>query len=77
MEFLLLWVDELDDAVGTLRHLAPKIVGFLFAIVLFLGMALAFSLAPQTTLGVVTVVLSASLIEVARRRRAQNLRATE
>ena len=37
MEFLLLWVDDLDDALGALRHLAPKILGFLFAVALFVG----------------------------------------
>ncbi len=28
MEFLLLWADNLDDALGALRHLAPKILSF-------------------------------------------------
>ena len=42
MEFLLLWVDDLDDAIGALRHLAPKILGFLFAAGLFVAMTLAF-----------------------------------
>lgn len=69
MEILLLWVDELDDAVGALRHLTPKILGFLFAISLFVGTALAFSLAPQATLGVVAFVLSASLVEAVRRKK--------
>jgi hypothetical protein len=70
MEFLLLWIDELDDAVGTLRHLAPKILGFVFAVALFIGTTLAFSLAPQATLaGAAGFVLSASLVEAVRRRR--------
>ena len=69
MEFLLLWVDDLDDAVGALRHLAPKILGFLCAVLLFVGTALAFSLAPQAMLAVLGAVLSASLIEAFRRRR--------
>jgi hypothetical protein len=70
MEFLLLWIDELDDAVGTLRHLAPKILGFCCALVLFVGTTLAFSLAPEATLvGVLALVLSASLVEAVRRRR--------
>jgi hypothetical protein len=73
MEFLLLWIDDLDDAVGALRHLAPKILGLLFAVVLFAGTVLALSLAPQATLAVAACVMSASLVEVARRRRGERL----
>jgi hypothetical protein len=69
MEFLLLWVDDLDDGIGALRHLAPKILGFLFAVALFIGTALAFSRAPQFTAGIVAIMLSAGLVEAARRRR--------
>ena len=69
MEFLLLWIDDLDDVVCAARHLAPKILGFLFAIALFVGTTFALSLAPQMSLGVLAVVLSASLIESVRRRR--------
>jgi Flp pilus assembly protein TadB len=69
MEFLLLWIDELDDVLGALRHLAPKILGLFFAIVLFVGTVLALSLAPQATLAVAALVLSATLIEAVRRRR--------
>ena len=69
MEFLLLWIDELDDAMGALRHLAPRILGFVLAAALFVATVVAFSLAPQATLGMLAVVSSASLIEVARRRR--------
>jgi hypothetical protein len=69
MEFLLLWIDELDDAVSALRHLAPKVLGFFVALLLFVGTMLAFSLAPQLTLGVAGLILSVSLIETARRRR--------
>jgi len=71
MEFLLLWVDELDDAVSALRHLAPKFLGLLCAIALFLGTVLALSLYPHVTFGFLAVVLSASLAEVTRRRREQ------
>jgi hypothetical protein len=71
MEFLLLWVDDLDDAIGALRHLAPKILGLLFAGALFVGTTLAFSLAPQFTAGIFAVVLSAGLLEAARRRRVE------
>lgn len=69
MEFMLLWIDDLDDAVGALRHLAPKILGLFVAALLFVGTVVALSLAPQATLGVLGLVLSASLIEAARRRR--------
>jgi hypothetical protein len=71
MEFLLLWVDELDDAVAAARHLAPKILGVLFAILLFVGTAFALSLAPQAILGLMGLALSASLIGAVRRRRIQ------
>jgi hypothetical protein len=75
MEFLLLWADNLDDAIGALRHLAPKILGFLCALALFAGTGFALVLAPQVTLAVLAVTLSAGLIEAARRRwRASVLR---
>jgi hypothetical protein len=70
MEFLLLWVDDLDDAIGALRHKAPAIIGFLFALALFAGTGFALVVAPQTTLAVLAVIAPASLIAVARRRRA-------
>jgi hypothetical protein len=34
MEFLLLWADNLDDALGALRHLAPRILPPLAALAL-------------------------------------------
>lgn len=71
MELLLLWIDELDDAVGALRHLAPKILGFLCAVLSFIATVLVLSLAPQTALGLAALVLSASLVEAVRRRRLQ------
>ena len=37
MEFLLLWIDELDDALGALRHLLPNILGFFAAAGLFVS----------------------------------------
>lgn len=70
MEFLLLWADNLDDALGALRHLAPKILGFIAAFALFALTGFALVLAPQATLAVIGLVLSASLIEAVRRRRA-------
>ena len=70
MEFLLLWVDDLDDALGAFRHLAPKILGFLAACALFVATGFALVLAPQAGMGVLALVMSASLIEHVRRRRA-------
>jgi len=69
MEFLLLWIDDLDDALGALRHLAPKILGFVLAIVLFAATGFALTLAPGATLACAGFVLSASLIDRVRRRR--------
>ncbi len=69
MEFLLLWIDDLDDALGALRHLAPKILGFVLAIVLFAATGFALTLAPHATLACAGFVLSASLIDRVRRRR--------
>jgi len=71
MEFMLLWMDNLDDAMGALRHLAPRILGFLFAIVLFVATGVALVVSPQTTLAILAVTSSVALIEVARRRRLQ------
>jgi hypothetical protein len=69
MEFLLLWADNLDDALGALRHLAPKILGFIAAFALFAATGFALVLAPQAALGVIALIMSASLIEAVRRRR--------
>lgn len=69
MEFLLLWADNLDDALCALRHLAPKILSFVAAFVLFAASGFALVLAPQVTLVAIALVLSATLIEYVRRRR--------
>ena len=69
MEFLLLWADNLDDALGALRHLAPKILGFIAAFALFAATGFALVLAPEAALGVIGLIMSASLIEAVRRRR--------
>jgi len=69
MEFLLLWADDLDDAVGALRHLAPKFMGLLFALALFAGTCFALILTPHLTLALLAVSISAAIVEVARRRR--------
>lgn len=74
MEFLLLWADNVDDALGAVRHLAPKILSFLAAFALFAVTGFALMLAPHATLAVigpiVGLLLSAMLIEHVRRRRA-------
>ena len=69
MEFLLLWADNLDDALCAVRHLAPKILSFLAAFALFALTGFALMLAPQATLAVIGLMLSATLLEHLRRRR--------
>jgi hypothetical protein len=71
MEFLLQWADDLDDAVHALRHLLPNIVGFLVALALFAATGAALVLAPHVAVPVAGGVLSASLLEVTRRRRTR------
>jgi hypothetical protein len=70
MEFMLLWADDLDDALCALRHLAPKILGLVAAFALFTATGFALLRAPQATLAVIGLVLCAALIEGVRRRRA-------
>lgn len=69
MEFFLLWADELDDAMGALRHLLPGIVSFLCAVALFAATGFALVLAPHATLLALALILSATLFETVRRRR--------
>ena len=71
MEFLLLWADELDDAMAVLRHYAPRILGLIAALVLFAASGFALIFAPHVTLAVFAVVSSATLFETLRRRRAR------
>ena len=77
MEFLLLWADELDDALGALRHLWPQIVDFMIATLLFAVTGFGLVLATETTLIGVTVLLSAMLLEVVRQRRARRSAAAQ
>jgi hypothetical protein len=70
MEFLLLWADDLDDAVGIVRHYAPRILGLLVALGLFAATCFALILAPHVTLTLLAVALSATLIEAVRRLRS-------
>ena len=69
MEFLLLWADEHDDAMGALRHLLPGILSFLLAVALFAATGFAVVLAPHVTLPALALILSATLVESVRRRR--------
>ena len=69
MEFLLLWADDLDDAMGAVRHLAPKVLGLLLASGLFAATGFALVVAPQVTLAAIALALSGALFEVVRRRR--------
>jgi hypothetical protein len=71
MEFLLLWADELDDVLAVVRHYLPRILGLVAAIALFAATGLALVQAPHVTLAVFAVVLSATLFETLRRRRAR------
>jgi len=77
MEFLLLWADDLDDAIGAARHLLPKILGLLAATALFAATGFALVLAPQLTLAGLALLLSATLLEVVRRRRLHGPTADE
>jgi hypothetical protein len=72
MEFLLLWADELDDALAVLRHYAPRILGLVVALGLFAATGFALVYAPHVTLGAFGVILSATLLEALRRRRARS-----
>lgn len=72
MEFLLLWADELDDALAVLRHYAPRILGFLVALALFAATGFGLMFAPHVTLGAFAVILSGTLFETLRRRRARS-----
>jgi hypothetical protein len=72
MEFLLLWADELDDALAVLRHYAPRILGLLLALGLFAATGFALVFAPHVTLAALAVILSATLFEALRRRLARS-----
>jgi hypothetical protein len=71
MEFLLLWADDLDDAMSALRHLAPKIIGSIVALLLFAATGFVLILAPQTLIVLIACAASAALLETVRRRRAR------
>jgi hypothetical protein len=71
MEFFLLWADDLDDALGAARHLAPKILSLIVALALFAATGFALVHATQATLGGVALFLCATLLEMIRRRRVR------
>jgi hypothetical protein len=71
MEFLLLWADELDDVLAVLRHYAPRVLALIAAVALFAATGYALVRAPHVTLAALAVVLSATLVETLRRRRAR------
>jgi hypothetical protein len=75
MEFLLLWADDLDDALAVLRHYAGRILGLSAALALFAATGFFLILAPHVTLAVFAVILSATLFETLRRRRARDSQA--
>lgn len=81
MEVLLLWIDELDDAFGVLRHYAPKILGFCIACALFAVTGFVLLRHPGWVLPVAaavsTALLSAASFEFYRRRRVRLPRVTE
>jgi hypothetical protein len=77
MEFLLLWADELDDAMAVLRHYAPRILGLLVAVALFAATGFALVVAPHVTLAAFAVLLSATLVESLRRRLSRSADPTE
>lgn len=77
MEFFLLWADDLDDAIGVLRHLAPRILALLAALGLFAATGFALMLAPHLALLALAFALSATLVESVRRRRARSIADSE
>jgi hypothetical protein len=76
MENLLLVLDEVDDVVGIARHLAPRLLGFLAALVLFTLTVLIFLFLPKIALAVLAILLSVALIDrVGKRGLADQVKA--
>jgi len=71
MEFLLRWADDLDDALGALRHLWPQVVDFITATLLFVMTGFSLMIATQATALALAVLLAAVLLEVLRQRRTR------
>jgi len=55
MEIFLLWIDELDDAVGVLCHLAPKILAFLGTVAALTGALFAVRWVPEASAAVLSL----------------------
>lgn len=68
MENLLLVLDEIDDVVGAARHIAPYLLGFLFAVALFCATVAAFLFIPRVTVACIGVLASIFLIDRCVRR---------
>ncbi len=77
MEFLLLLADDLDDALGAMRHLWPQVIDFVMALLLFAMTGFGLIMAMQTTLTGVAALLAVSLLEVFRQRRMRRSSAAD
>lgn len=69
MEFLLLWADDLDDVLGVLRHLSPRVLPWLAALALFALAGVTLVRAPHLALTAIALILGACLLVEAVRRR--------
>lgn len=72
MEIFLQWYDDLDDVVGVVRFAWPRILGFLFALTLFIATGVACVMQPKVFIAVAAVASSAFLVEALRQRRLQS-----
>jgi hypothetical protein len=71
MEIFLQWYDDLDDIAGVIRFAWPRILGFLFALSLFIATGVACVMVPKVFVAVAATASSAFLIEALRQRRLQ------
>jgi hypothetical protein len=69
MEVFLLLLDELDDAVGVVRHVWRRVLSFLIALGLFFATGWLVLLLPPLSACGLGAALSLILLELARRRR--------
>ena len=68
MEIFLQWYDDLDDLVGAARFAAPRMLGFLLAVVLFAATGLACVLLPGVFIAGAAALATLFLIERVRNR---------
>jgi hypothetical protein len=68
MENWLLALDELDDAVCVARHVAPRLLGFIAALLVFALTVVSFLFVPKITLAATGVLLTIALVDRVRRR---------